>query len=168
MKRPTPREIAFMVAELPGVVVPFLSFAGRAPDTPVRALLSWHENPWVVLLLLLLAFLAVPVLILASTVRQALAGPPTRGEIWMAYGVAFAALAGISLFLPDEPQPVHPSVIGSCWIVAVGAIAVLASTMNSRVGCDMALMISARASYFALTFGSIIPPRCPLFSYFTK
>ena len=101
--------------------------------TPILVLLSWHEPTWSILSILLFAFVCVPILALASTIRQSFLGPLTGGETWVAYSVSLAALAAMIFFLPTEPGPVHPSAIGSAWIAAVGAIAVLASTMNSRV-----------------------------------
>jgi hypothetical protein len=132
VKRLPPREIAFIVMALPGVVMPFLPFSGAKDRVPVLALCDWHETPWSILSIVLFAFLCVPILILASTVRQALWGAMTRGETWVAYGVSLVALTSIASFLLTAQGP-HPALIGSALIWAIGAVAILASTMNSRL-----------------------------------
>ena len=127
------RDLVFLPGQLIAVAVPFVPFTDAKDDLPILVLCDWQGDPWAVPIIVLFAFLIIPLLILASTIRRTLFGPPTRGETWVAYGVSLMALVAFILYLPTEQGLVHPSAIGSAWIGAVGAIAVLASTMKSRV-----------------------------------
>jgi hypothetical protein len=133
MKRPALRDLVFLPGQLIAIAVAFLPFTDTKDDLPILVLCDWQEHPWTVPAIVLFAFLIIPLLILASTIRQTLFGPPTRGETWVAYGVSLAALVALTIHIPTEQGLVHPSAIGSAWIGAVGAIAVLVSTMKSRV-----------------------------------
>jgi len=133
MERPRTRDLVFLPGQLLGVAVPFLPFTNAKRDVPFFTLCDWHQHPWTALSIIALAFLCIPILILVSTIRQAIWGPLGKGEAWVAYGASLATLAATARFLCAEPLPVHPSLIGSALIWAIGAIAILASTMNGRV-----------------------------------
>ncbi|MHC4249661.1 MAG: hypothetical protein ACYS9X_11090 [Planctomycetota bacterium] len=134
MKRPTPREITFIVTGLAGAAVIFLPFVYGHSPIGVAAK-AWPED-WALLVLASVPFLAIP--ILASTARQALFGPLTRWEVRAAYALAFAALAAtafVMLYLITEhggntEDAVLPP---SALILAVGAAVVLAATRKGHV-----------------------------------
>ncbi|MHC5057824.1 MAG: hypothetical protein ACYTKD_24405 [Planctomycetota bacterium] len=91
MRRPAPREVAFVLTGSIGVAALFLPFV-TGGGVPIRALVS---GPFVNPLWAAACVLAVPVL--ASTVRQALFGPLTKWEVRAAYALAFAALSATTL-----------------------------------------------------------------------
>ncbi|MHC5058587.1 MAG: hypothetical protein ACYTKD_28350 [Planctomycetota bacterium] len=167
MKKPTPREVAFMVAELPGVAVIFLPFVWVI--IPLLALLEAYAPgycEWRYKAMAAVALLAFP--ILASTVRQALFGPFTKWEVRGAYTLALAALASNALLVrffitggggSSEGAVILPSVL----ILAVGAAIVLAATRKGRVPpathAHVAMLVAwmPNAAFCLLFFGQAGP-----------
>ncbi len=135
MKRPTPREIAFMVAGLPGIAVIFLPFVQG--HSPIDALAEVGPVDWPFIVIVILASIAVP--ISASTGRQAVIGPPPKWEARAMYALALIALAAtafLMLVLIDEgggSSIEGAAIIPSILILAVGAAVVLAATRKGRV-----------------------------------
>ncbi|MHC4250816.1 MAG: hypothetical protein ACYS9X_16950, partial [Planctomycetota bacterium] len=83
------------------------------------------------LLALLLTYVVVPALILASAVRRSLLGPLTRPEACVAYVVSFLALTALA-FVWTSPYA-SPTFAALVWIAAPGAVVALAMTTRSRV-----------------------------------
>jgi len=135
VKRPEPREAAFTVAGIAGIAALFM------PNARGHALidLALAGRIWPTLWVFVWG-LAIP--ITASTVRQALFGPLTKWEVRAAYALAFTALVVTSI-IAVECIAMFQQMAGSCiensvilpslLISAIGAIAVLAATMRSRV-----------------------------------
>ncbi|MHC4249659.1 MAG: hypothetical protein ACYS9X_11080 [Planctomycetota bacterium] len=143
MKRPTPREVAFIVAGIPGVALLFLPFVWGVVPVWLLAEETSHRGPgeWPFKVIVAVALLAVP--ILASSCRQAMFGPLTRCEVRAAYALAFGALAATAFLMlaiidggagsSIEETVIIPSTI----VLAVGAAIVLVATRKGRVPPDI-------------------------------
>ncbi|MHC5057825.1 MAG: hypothetical protein ACYTKD_24410 [Planctomycetota bacterium] len=136
MKRPTPREVAFILGGVAGVAVAFIPFAEG--DGPLEVLLSANRFYEVEAPLWAAAFLvAFPVL--ASTVRQSLFGPLTKWEIRAAYALALATLGvttALMLFFIiglSAPTIAEAVTFPTTLMLAVGAGIILAATRKSLV-----------------------------------
>ena len=139
MKRPSRREIGFIVAGIPGVALLFLPFVWGV--VPVRLLAETSERDlceWQFKVVVAVALLAVP--ILASSCRQAMSGPLTRWEARAAYALSLGALAATTFLMlatimdggagsSIEETVVIPSTI----LLAAGAAIVLVVTREGRV-----------------------------------
>ncbi len=135
MRRPAPREVAFIVGGIAGVAVFFLPFDDHL--SPMRLLTKYWGRDWTVVVAA--SVFIVPVFVLASTVRQALFGPLTKWEARAAHAVALAALVASSLVAlvlavgTGGTPLLRTALYPSTFILAVGAGVVLAATRRSRV-----------------------------------
>ncbi|MHC5058589.1 MAG: hypothetical protein ACYTKD_28360 [Planctomycetota bacterium] len=135
VKKPTPREVAFIAGGTAGVAVIFLPFVDGY--TPASFLTGSESYPGQAVVLALVAAVSVPVL--ASTVRQAVFGPLSKWEVRAAYGLALAAFGATALVILDlvsgrgmverATAIISPSVL----VLAVGAAIILAATRKGRV-----------------------------------
>jgi hypothetical protein len=137
VKRPAPREVAFIAGGVAGVAVLFLPLDKGGEVVPLGLLLRPDPFDLAVRLWAAVFLLAIP--ILASTVRQALFGPLTKWEVRAAYALAFAALSATTfLALCTIVSGIGPYfeaavVFPSALVLAVGSGVVLAATRRSRV-----------------------------------
>jgi hypothetical protein len=128
-KRPRSRDLVFLPGQLLGAAVLFVPFAdGLVPARLLVGASEYEPEPGVGMLALP-AFLILPVI--ASSVRQAVAGPLSRTETWIAWIVsAIALLVTCFVVLTQDFE----AIVGPTFILAsVGAIAVLAFTRKGRL-----------------------------------
>lgn len=121
------RRFLFPVLEIPGLLVLFLPFTWGYSPCDVLGEPGFEELH----VMAGVAFLAVP--ILASTVRQLVAGPLSKAEARIAYGLALSALVAsvvvaITLFDVD-----FWIVSVSTWTAALVVAAVCAFNVRKRV-----------------------------------
>jgi hypothetical protein len=137
-RRPRLRETAFAFAAVPAVGVLALPFIKGV--TPVLVLVEPYLWEWQALAPVVVACLAVP--ILASTVRQALFGAPTKWKVRAAYALALGALAStaslVVMLMGDDAiiqlsAGVKAAGCPSAFLLAIGVAVVLVATRKGRI-----------------------------------
>jgi hypothetical protein len=123
------RDLVFLPGQILGAAVLFLPFADGL--VPIRLLVgasTYRSEPGVAMLALP-AVLILPVI--ASTVRQAVAGPLSQTETWIAWIVSAVALLVTCFVVLTED---FEAVVGPTFLLAsLGAIALLAATRGGRL-----------------------------------
>ncbi len=138
------RDLVFVPGQILGVAVIFLPLTDGL--IPVRMLVDEPGLNWIAVQQLLLVPVLLGLAMVASTVRQAVAGPLSRAEGTAAYALALLVLL-LAAFLAVGWPPPGPVVGPTFLLASVGAIVILAATRKGGLPAHVHAHVALLAAW---------------------